>query len=66
MAVPSGIITKQVGEKVYVLVGLKDKEAPRDDAYGEPFWLRWDTVETPMGETVPEGKRVSAAVNLPL
>jgi hypothetical protein len=67
--VPSGVITKQVGEQVYALVGLKPDAAPRTYAPGAPHWLKVDDVkpiEAPMIEAVPEGFRVARSVAVPL
>lgn len=63
--VPSGIITKQIGDKTYVLVGLKSNGEEKSVTPGAPHWLRF-AAECPVIETVPEGYRVSAGVSLPL
>ena len=64
---PSGLITKQVQDKIYVLVGLKDQDAEKSHVPGEPAWIRFDTQEkVPYFDAVPEGKRIAAGVNLPI
>lgn len=64
---PSGFVTRQMGDKLYVLVGLKDQAAPPTNEPGEPAWLRFDAAGvTPIYEGVPDGKRLALGVNLPL
>lgn len=63
--VPSGLITRQIGDKVYVLVGIKSDAEEKTYGPGAPHWLRFGG-ECPIIETVPEGHRVSQATNLPL
>lgn len=63
--VPSGLITRQIGDKVYVLVGIKSEAEEKTYGPGVPHWLAFGG-DAPIIEKVPDGHRISQGVNLPL